>query len=36
VVGPISVTLFFRGGRPSPNMVDPLVELALNGILRRD
>jgi AcrR family transcriptional regulator len=36
VVGPISVTLFFRGGRPSPSMVDPLVELALNGILRRD
>jgi hypothetical protein len=36
VVGPISVTLFFRGGRPSPEMVEPLVDLALNGILKRD
>jgi len=36
VLGPISVTLFFRGGVLSPRMVDPIVELALAGILRRD
>ena len=35
VVGPISVTLFFRGGTPSPRMVGPIVDLALHGILRR-
>lgn len=35
VVGPISVTLFFRGGNLSPKMVDPLVDLALKGILKR-
>ncbi|MFO0687789.1 MAG: TetR/AcrR family transcriptional regulator [Myxococcota bacterium] len=35
VVGPISVTLFFRGGSLSPKMVEPLVELALKGILKR-
>lgn len=32
VVGPIAVTLFFKGGRLRPQMVDPLVELALSGI----
>jgi AcrR family transcriptional regulator len=36
VVGPISVTLFFRGGTPSPAMVGPIVDLALRGILKRD
>ena len=35
VVGPISVALFFRGGTPSSKMVGPIVDLALNGILRR-
>ena len=35
VVGPISVMLFFRGGNPSPRMVDPIVDLALSGILKR-
>lgn len=35
VVGPISVTLFFRGGNPTPRMVDPIVDLALSGILKR-
>ncbi|MBY0401429.1 TetR/AcrR family transcriptional regulator [Myxococcota bacterium] len=35
VVGPISVTLFFRGGNLSPKRVDPIVELALKGILKR-
>ena len=35
VVGPISVTLFFRGGTLSPKMVDPIVDLALYGILKR-
>lgn len=36
VLGPISVTLFFRGGTPSPKMVGPIVDLALSGILQRD
>ena len=36
VLGPISVTLFFRGGVLSPKMVDPIVDLALSGILKRD
>ncbi len=35
VLGPISVTLFFRGGVLSPKMVDPIVDLALTGILKR-
>ncbi len=35
VVGPISVTLFFRGGTPSPSMVGPIVDLALGGILAK-
>ena len=32
IVGPITVRLFFTGGRIDPNLVDPIVELALNGI----
>lgn len=36
VLGPISVTLFFRGGNLTPKMVDPIVELALSGILKRE
>jgi len=35
VLGPISVTLFFRGGKPSPRMVGPMVDLALSGLLPR-
>lgn len=35
VLGPISVTLFFRGGTPSARMVGPIVDLALSGILKR-
>jgi hypothetical protein len=35
VVGPIAVRLFFTGGRLSPRMVDPMVDLALAGILPR-
>lgn len=35
VLGPISVTLFFRGGVLSPRMVDPIVDLALSGISKR-
>lgn len=35
VVGPIAVQLFFKGGRLSPRMVGPMVDLALNGILAR-
>ena len=36
VVGPISVTVFFRGGALQSEMVEPLVELALFGILKRE
>ncbi|MCH7598854.1 MAG: TetR/AcrR family transcriptional regulator [Myxococcales bacterium] len=32
VVGPIAVTLFFKGGRIKPEMVDPMVDLALRGL----
>jgi AcrR family transcriptional regulator len=35
VVGPIAVTLFFRGGRLQPRVVGPMVDLALRG-LRND
>ncbi|MFK7897673.1 MAG: TetR/AcrR family transcriptional regulator [Myxococcota bacterium] len=35
VVGPISVNLFFRGGALSPEMVGPIVDLALSGILKQ-
>lgn len=34
VVGPIAVGLFFKGGRLSPKMVGPMVEMALAGIRR--
>jgi len=34
VVGPIAVSLFFKGGALSPRMVGPIVDLALEGILR--
>jgi len=33
VVGPIAVTLFFKGGRLNPKSVGPMVDLALSGIL---
>ncbi len=32
IVGPIAVRLFFTGGRVSPKMVGPMVDLALRGI----
>jgi AcrR family transcriptional regulator len=32
VVGPIAVKLFFKGGKPSPRMVGPMVDLALAGL----
>ena len=32
VVGPIAVGLFFKGGRISPKMVGPMVDMALAGI----
>jgi AcrR family transcriptional regulator len=35
VVGPIAVTLFFKGGKLSPKMVGPMVDLALAGIAGR-
>ncbi len=35
VVGPIAVTLFFKGGRLNPRMVGPVVEMALAGIRSR-
>jgi AcrR family transcriptional regulator len=33
VVGPIAVRLFFTGSRLHPDLVDPMVDLALRGIL---
>ncbi len=35
VVGPIAVTLFFKGGRINPSMVGPMVDLALRGLSPR-
>jgi len=35
VVGPIAVTLFFKGGKLSPRMVGPMVDMALTGIRQR-
>lgn len=35
VVGPIAVRLFFTGSRVHPGMVDPMVDLALEGIRPR-
>ena len=32
IVGPIAVRLFFTGGKVSPGMVGPMVDLALSGI----
>jgi AcrR family transcriptional regulator len=32
IVGPIAVALFFKGGKLSPKMVSPIVELALRGL----
>jgi AcrR family transcriptional regulator len=32
VVGPIAVRLFFKGGRIKPEMVGPMVDLALRGL----
>lgn len=32
VVGPIAVALFFKGGRLKPEMVNPMVDLALEGL----
>ena len=34
VVGPIAVTLFFKGGRLNPRRVGPMVDMALSGILK--
>jgi len=33
LVGPIAVRLFFTGARVTPEMVDPMVEFALRGLL---
>ncbi len=35
VVGPIAVSLFYKGGKLSPRMVGPMVDLALSGLRRR-
>lgn len=32
VVGPIAVTLFFKGGKLNPDMVAPMVDQALRGL----
>ena len=34
VVGPIAVSLFFKGGKLSPRIVGPIVDLALSGLRR--
>jgi AcrR family transcriptional regulator len=34
IVGPIAVRLFFRGMKIHPGMVDPMVDLALEGVRR--
>ena len=34
IVGPIAVALFFKGGKPSPRMVGPIIDLALRGLRR--
>jgi AcrR family transcriptional regulator len=34
IVGPIAVRLFFRGTQLSPDMVGPMVDMALDGIRR--
>ncbi|MCP3983125.1 MAG: TetR/AcrR family transcriptional regulator [bacterium] len=35
VVGPIAVRLFFRGMQVHPDMVEPMVDLALRGLVSR-
>lgn len=35
IVGPIAVALFFRGGKINPKSIDPVVELALQGLRPR-
>ena len=35
VVGPIAVRLFFRGMEIHPDMVEPMVDLVLSGLLRK-
>ncbi len=35
VVGPIAVSLFFKGGKLSPRMVGPIVDQALGGLRSR-
>lgn len=34
VVGPIAVRLFFRGNRLQPELVEPMVDMALQGLCR--
>jgi AcrR family transcriptional regulator len=36
VVGPIAVRLFFSGAKLKPEIVEPIVELALRGIAKRE
>jgi AcrR family transcriptional regulator len=36
VVGPISVAAFFRGGTLPAKLVEPLIGLALSGIMKRE
>ena len=36
VVGPIAVALFFKGGKLSPRMVGPIVDMALRGLSHRE
>jgi AcrR family transcriptional regulator len=36
IVGPIAVRLFFTGRKVTTRMVDPMVDLALSGVARRN
>lgn len=35
IVGPIAVTLFFKGGQVNPKKIGPMVDLALSGLTPR-
>ena len=36
IVGPIAVSLFFKGGKLTPKMVGPIIDLALRGLAPND
>ena len=36
IVGPIAVALFFKGGKLTPKMVGPIIDLALEGLAPKE